>query len=89
MPRYRSARQEKGRSAGQSVGDVAPSALYVAPSRKARGPSLRSGRQKERRDDKKKGTTKRKACLGVIKKRAVGLLCKPKNGDRMSFYVKI
>ena len=103
--------------------DVAPSALYVAPShlllchpepfyvtpsRKARGPSLRSGRQKERRDDKKNGMTKRKAgrqkewddkkkggktkrkaCLGVIKKRAVGLLCKPKNGDRMSFYVKI
>jgi hypothetical protein len=43
------------------------------------------GRQKEWDDKKKGGTTKRKACLGVIKKRAVGLLCKPKNGDRMSF----
>jgi len=49
----------------------------------------KAGRQKEWDDKKKGGKTKRKACLGVIKKRAVGLLCKPKNGDRMSFYVKI
>jgi len=73
MPRYRSARQEKDARHDKKKDArqdkvwgmsprapffVAPSALYVAPSRKARGPSLRSGRQKEW-DDKKNGTTKR------------------------------
>jgi len=59
MPRYRSARQEKGRSAGQSVGMSPRATLFCRPEPQGEGSlatlgtTKRMGRQKEW-DDKKK-----------------------------------